>query len=108
MKRISLIIILAAACISLSAQLDPERQWPWYRGYMISGTLDNAGLPEKFDFRTGENIRWKTEIQGLGLSCPVIWGNRIFLTTAVSKADDKGFRPLWANSVILPPQYRKE
>lgn len=93
MKKILSLLILSAVFLSVAAQLSPDRQWPCYRGYMISGTLDNAGLPEKFDFKTGENIRWKTEIRGLGLSCPVIWGNRLFITTAVSRSDDKGFRP---------------
>ncbi|NMC40345.1 MAG: PQQ-binding-like beta-propeller repeat protein [Bacteroidales bacterium] len=93
MKKILLFALLTATTATLFSQTDPARQWPWYRGYLISGTLDNAGLPEKFDFKTGENIKWKTEIQGLGLSCPSIWGDRLFLTTAVSKADDKGFRP---------------
>lgn len=88
---ISLLIILAS--LSLHSQLVPERQWPWYRGHMISGVLDNANLPEKFDFSRMENVRWKIPIPGLGLSSPVIWGDHLFLTTAVSKSDNKGFRP---------------
>ncbi|HRR94200.1 MAG TPA: PQQ-binding-like beta-propeller repeat protein, partial [Bacteroidales bacterium] len=93
MKKILLCAILAATAATIFSQPDPARQWPWYRGYLISGTLDNAGLPEKFDFKTGENIKWKAEIPGLGLSCPSIWGDRLFITTAVSKTDDKGLRP---------------
>jgi outer membrane protein assembly factor BamB len=60
---------------------------------MSSGVLDNANLPETIDFQKMINIRWKIEIPGLGLSCPVIWDNKLFVTTAVSKSDKTGFRP---------------
>jgi outer membrane protein assembly factor BamB len=74
-------------------QVDPDRQWPSYRGYMLSGVLDNAGLPESFDIHSGNNIKWKTEIPGMGLSSPAIWGNDLFITTAVSETDKAGFKP---------------
>ncbi len=76
-----------------SGQIKPERQWPVYRGYMSSGVLDNANLPESFDPAKMSNIRWKVEIPGLGLSSPVIWDNKVFITTAISKADKEGFKP---------------
>jgi outer membrane protein assembly factor BamB len=55
--------------------------------------LDNANLPETFDFEKMINIRWKMEVPGLGLSSPVIWGNKIFITSAISQADKDGFKP---------------
>ena len=76
-----------------TAQLKPERQWSSYRGYMASGVLDNADLPDSFDFNTGKNILWKVDVPGLGLSSPVIWGDRLFITTAVSSSDKFGFKP---------------
>ena len=39
------------------------------------------------------NVRWKTEIPGLGLSSPVIWDNKVFITSAISQADRDGFKP---------------
>ena len=86
-----LLLILLPATIN--GQLNPERQWPAYRGYMSSGVLDKANLPETFNFSTGENIRWKIEIPGMGLSSPVIWGDRLFITSAVSNADKIGLKP---------------
>lgn len=77
----------------LSAQINPDRQWTAYRGNLSSGVLDNANLPETFDFEKMINIRWKTEVPGLGLSSPVIWGNKIFITSAISQADKDGFKP---------------
>ena len=88
------VLITAALNIYTTAngQLLPERQWPAFRGYMSSGVLDNAGLPESFDLHKMINIRWKSEIPGLGLSSPVIWGNNLFITTAVSNSDKEGIK----------------
>jgi len=72
---------------------DPERQWPSYRGFNGSGVLDNANLPETFDLGNGQNIRWRISIPGMGISSPVIWGNKLFLTSAVSEDDKTGFKP---------------
>jgi outer membrane protein assembly factor BamB len=54
--------------------------------------LDNTGLPDTFDPISGINIRWKTEVPGLGLSSPVIWGNRLFITTAIGKSGESGLK----------------
>lgn len=74
-------------------QIKTERQWPQFRGYMSSGILDNADLPLSFDLAKMVNIRWKVELPGLGLSSPVIWGDKLFITTAISQADRNGFKP---------------
>jgi len=60
---------------------------------MSSGVLENANLPETFDFGKMENIKWKIKIPGMGISSPVIWANRLFITSAVSSADKAGFKP---------------
>jgi outer membrane protein assembly factor BamB len=95
-KKFILFVITSLLFYSLnevSAQIKPERQWTAYRGRLSSGVLDNANLPETFDLVKMINIRWKTEVPGLGLSSPVIWGNKIFITSAVSQADKDGFKP---------------
>ena len=78
--------------LNINGQIIPERQWPGFRGYMASGVLDNANLPESFDFNKMINVKWKAEIPGLGLSSPVIWGDKLFITTSVSKSDNQGIR----------------
>lgn len=75
-----------------SIPVNPERQWPSYRGYMSSGILDNANLPDSFNVSTGYNIKWKIGIPGLGISSPVIWDDKLFLTTAISKSDKMGMK----------------
>jgi outer membrane protein assembly factor BamB len=86
------LLIFIAPVSKLQSQVKPDRQWPAFRGYMSSGVLDNANLPATFDFDKMVNIRWKVEIPGLGLSSPVIWENKLFITTAISQSDRDGFR----------------
>lgn len=95
MKIKLLLISVLALCYAgiVSAQLKPERQWPVYRGYMSSGILDNASLPDNFDIEKGVNVRWKIEVPGMGLSSPVIWGDKLFITSAISQADIAGLKP---------------
>jgi outer membrane protein assembly factor BamB len=73
--------------------MESNRQWPSYRGYFASGYLDNAYLPDSFNIESSYNVKWNIEIPGLGLSCPVIWDDRIFITTAVSNLDKEGYLP---------------
>jgi outer membrane protein assembly factor BamB len=83
--RIRTILLLPLLMsLPLQAQIDYMQQWPQFRGPFASGILDGAGVPVEWDIRTGQNILWKTPISGLGHSCPVVWGDRVFVTTAVS------------------------
>jgi outer membrane protein assembly factor BamB len=54
--------------------------WPQFRGPHGNGQSDATGLPVKFG--EGENVKWKTPIPGKGWSSPVVWGERIWVTTA--------------------------
>ena len=73
--------------ISISA-LDADDNWPQFRGHRGLG-IGSGTPPVTWNVKTGENIAWKTPLAGLGLSSPVVWGNRIFLTTAVNSETDK-------------------
>jgi outer membrane protein assembly factor BamB len=69
-----------------------NRQWPSYRGFYAAGYMNGTDLPENFDIESGENVKWNIEIPGMGLSCPVIWDNKIFITTAISEKDKEGYK----------------
>ncbi len=77
---------------SFFESMKTNRQWPSYRGYFASGYLDNVHLPDSFNVESGFNIKWNLDIPGLGLSCPVIWDDRVFITTAVSDKDTEGYK----------------
>lgn len=67
--------------------------WPQFRGLHASGAADGQDLPERWDAATGENIRWKTPVPGLAHSSPVVWGDKLFVTTAVSSDPTASFKP---------------
>jgi outer membrane protein assembly factor BamB len=58
--------------------------WPSFRGIDGCGVADGQHPPITWNVKAGDNVRWKTPIPGLGHSCPVVWGNRVFVTTAIS------------------------
>ncbi len=56
--------------------------WPQFRGPQSTGVADDPALPETWS--ATRNVVWKTEIPGSGWSSPVVWGERIFLTSVIS------------------------
>jgi outer membrane protein assembly factor BamB len=77
----------------LPAAASPRGSWPSFRGPQASGVADGQRLPDRWSGATGENIRWRTPIPGLAHSSPVVWGDRVFVTTAVSSDPAATFRP---------------
>ncbi|MEC7774636.1 MAG: PQQ-binding-like beta-propeller repeat protein [Planctomycetota bacterium] len=67
--------------------------WPSFRGQDAAGVADGQDLPDEWNFEKGENIRWKKRIPGLAHSSPVIWGDRLFVTSAISSKADASFKP---------------
>jgi outer membrane protein assembly factor BamB/pimeloyl-ACP methyl ester carboxylesterase len=67
-------------------------QWPSFRGPNATGVGDGQGAVAEWDVKESHNVRWKTEIPGLGLSSPIVWDDRVFVTTAVSAAGDTSIR----------------
>ncbi|HWL92972.1 MAG TPA: PQQ-binding-like beta-propeller repeat protein [Phycisphaerae bacterium] len=61
--------------------------WPSFRGPNGNG-IGDGDPPVRWNVETGEHVRWKTPIPGLAHSSPIVWGDRVFVTTAVS-VDDK-------------------
>jgi outer membrane protein assembly factor BamB len=82
--------VLATFCaVWLSASAAAEQgsdQWPSFRGAQASGVSASATPPLTWDVSSSRNVAWRTAIPGLGHSSPIVWGNRVFLTTAVSDA----------------------
>jgi outer membrane protein assembly factor BamB len=72
---------------------DVAGNWPTFRGEHASGVAEKQGLPDTWNIKTGENVLWRTPIPGLAHSSPIVWGDRIFVTTAISSRPDATFRP---------------
>ena len=54
--------------------------WPRWRGPSGQGVVEDSGYTDTWSATT--NVRWKTAVPGSGHSSPIVWGDRIFLTTS--------------------------
>jgi outer membrane protein assembly factor BamB len=62
-----------------------QTEWPQFRGAGSLGVATDSRIPEHWS--ATENVLWKTDLVGRGWSSPVVWGNRIFLTTVVNTGE---------------------
>jgi outer membrane protein assembly factor BamB len=69
------------------------KDWPQFRGVGATGVADGQFPPTAWDVPAGRNVRWKTPVPGLGHSCPVVVGDRVYLTTAISGDSKAALRP---------------
>jgi outer membrane protein assembly factor BamB len=76
--RCVVVLLSLIVCIGVPAQT--LNHWPQWRGPFFNGMARGDAPSEWSDTK---NIKWKTEIPGRGFSTPAIWGDRIFLTTAI-------------------------
>ncbi|HMG36836.1 MAG TPA: PQQ-binding-like beta-propeller repeat protein [Blastocatellia bacterium] len=87
MKKIGSIIALLTLA-SITCALD----WPSFRGPNASGVADGKPTPVSWDATKGSNVLWKTPIPGLAHSSPIVWGDRVFVTTAISSKGTNDYR----------------
>jgi outer membrane protein assembly factor BamB len=66
--------------------------WPSFRGVQASGIADGQRLPDRWDATTGEGVLWRTPLPGLAHSSPIVWGDRVYVTTAVSSDSKATFK----------------
>ena len=79
--------------VRLPSPSPPDASWPTFRGPAASGVADGQHLPEQWNATTKQNVLWRTPIPGLAHSSPVVWGNRVFVTTAISSRENATFKP---------------
>jgi outer membrane protein assembly factor BamB len=70
----------------------PDGNWPSFRGPRASGVSDGQKLPDRWDGARGEGVKWKTRIPGLAHSSPVVWGDRLYATSAISSLGEATFK----------------
>ena len=79
--------------LSLPPASAARGSWPSFRGPGASGIAEGQQLPDQWDQSSGTNVLWRTPIPGLAHSSPVVWGDRIFVTSAVSSDASATFKP---------------
>jgi hypothetical protein len=81
-----------AADVMRTAARTAARPWPAFRGENASGAADGQGALVQWNVEKNENIRWSTPIPGIANASPIVWGNHVFVVTAVTNTGDKTFR----------------
>ena len=85
------VLTVAAVQGRSTSNARPGIDWPSFRGIRGSGVATGTA-PAAWNVPAGQGVRWKTPIAGLGHSSPVVWGNRICVTTAVSGSGDHSLK----------------
>ncbi len=80
----AVLIIVATLSVGLTALATraDDDNWPQFLGPGSRAVAANPSLPDRWS--ASENVAWKTDIPGRGWSSPIVWGNRVFLTTVVA------------------------
>jgi outer membrane protein assembly factor BamB len=84
---------LAAGRPVLSPATSATGSWPSFRGTHAGGVADGQRLPDRWNGSTGEHVLWRTPIPGLAHSSPILWGDTIFVTSAISSLKGAKFKP---------------
>ena len=74
-------LFLTLTVLSSTARAKVPANWPQWRGPDGQGVSEETGLPDEWTEK--KNVKWKTPIAGRGHSSPIVWGKKIFLTTAL-------------------------
>ena len=84
MRMITSVVV---GCIGLSAvragdpPSDAERYWPQWRGPLATGVAPHGDPP--VEWSESKNVRWKIDLPGEGHATPIVWGDRVYLLTAI-------------------------
>ena len=99
---VALLVVLAGGSAS-AREPKPEDTWPGFRGHAMSGVAPAAKIPERWT--TTQNVKWAVPIAGHGWSSPIVWGDVVFVTSAISSKPFKKPTPgLYGNEYIAEMQ----
>jgi outer membrane protein assembly factor BamB len=100
MKRQIVCIALMLAVFLIAGFMQAQEKWPHWRGPHHNGISDSTSLPTKWS--STENIVWKTPLPSWSAATPIIWGDRIFITSP-SKPEPKTEQP-----AQKPPEQKQQ
>lgn len=105
--------IAFAALLLFGGACALAEDWPQWRGPRLDGTSLETNIPTHWS--ASKNIKWKTSIPGKGHSSPIVWSDRIFLTTCIEEnqqrmllcLDRESGKVLWEKQVLKSPLEHK-
>lgn len=104
-QRMALLGLACFFCTGLAS----AGEWPAWRGPRGDGIAEETSVPLKWSGT--DNVAWKTALPGIGHSSPVVWGERVFVTTCIEKElkrvllclDRRDGKILWQQVVVTAP-----
>jgi outer membrane protein assembly factor BamB len=78
-------LLVLLTVLTLARPAGAQTNWPSYRGAHADGIAKGTVTATAWNVEKSENILWKRAIPGLGHSSPIIWGDRLFVTTAINE-----------------------
>jgi outer membrane protein assembly factor BamB len=78
-------ITALAVAITLHVTAIASDRWPQFRGPESLGVVEDPSLPDTWS--ETQNVAWKTNIPGMGWSSPIVWGDKIFVTSVINAKD---------------------
>ena len=102
------------AMVMLQAFMARAENWPEFRGPTRQGLSSEKDLP--LTWSATDNVLWKTTVPGVSWSTPIVWDNRVFLTTATDEGqscrivaiDARTGAVVWNKEVIRQVPRKKE
>ena len=86
------LLLGAASFTAITNAAPPSSNWSGWRGPEGTGVSTETNLPAEWS--NTRNVKWKTAIPGRGNSSPIVWGNTIFVTSAIEGAVIPGKKPV--------------
>ena len=84
--RVAWVAAVALAVPALAAA-QGGAEWPGFRGGTAGAVADDPALPDTWS--STENVAWSVEVPGLGWSSPIVAGDHVFVTSAISAGDER-------------------
>lgn len=102
------VLVLTSSVAGWTAEPAGDAPWPHWRGPSGTGVAETGAPP--VEWSETKNIRWKADLPGKGSSSPIVWGNRIYVTTAVpteTAAAAPAPRPQGRRQPPVPPSTQR-
>jgi outer membrane protein assembly factor BamB len=89
MKKFLLSVVVCLCFFTIAH----AQNWPSFRGPNATGVSNATNLATAWDAEKSQNVKWKTAIPGLSHASPIVWGDRIFITTTITSQPNLKFDP---------------
>ncbi len=106
---VSIAAVMMIAAGNFAPRSEAEKYWPQWRGPLYTGVAPHGDPPLRWS--ESKNVRWKVEIPGKGSASPIVWGDLVFVSTAipteeVTPPSNQAAGPSWRRGIT--PTHRQK